>query len=155
MSDARPSFFDFDMTKLFADFRMRPFDVEAMWAMQRRNIEALTHANQLAVEGIHAVAKRQMEIAQQTFEELSTMMRDVVQPVSTEARIAKQTDYAKTAIDKGMTHGREIATMAAKTGGDVVEVLHKRTAESLDEMHGFACKTAGVAADPTMAAAAE
>jgi len=31
MSDARPNFFDFDMTKLFSDFRFRPFDVEALW----------------------------------------------------------------------------------------------------------------------------
>ena len=50
MPDARTPFFDFDVTKMFADFRFRPFDVEAVWAAQRRNIEALSHANQLAVE---------------------------------------------------------------------------------------------------------
>src|SRR6185312_1466741 len=111
MSDARPSFFDFDMTKIFADFHFRPFDVEAVWAAQRRNIEAFSLANQLAVEAVHAVAKRQMEMTQQSFEDLSGLMRDMTQPVSTEARIAKQTEYAKKIIDKGLTHGREIATM--------------------------------------------
>jgi len=155
MSDARPSFFDFDMTKMFADFRFRPFDVEAVWAAQRRNIEAFSLANQLAVEAVHAVAKRQMEMTQQSFEDLSGLMRDMTQPVSTEARIAKQTEYAKKIIDKGLTHGREIATMAAKTGGEVAEVLQKRTAESLDEMRGLCNKATGVAADQTMAAAAE
>jgi len=42
MAYARPNFFDFDVTKMFADFRFRPFDVEAVWAAQRRNIEALS-----------------------------------------------------------------------------------------------------------------
>ena len=46
MSDARTNSFDFDVTKMFADFRFRPFDVEAVWAAQRRNIEALSQANQ-------------------------------------------------------------------------------------------------------------
>ena len=155
MSDARPSFFDFDMTKMFANFRLRPFDVEAVWAAQRRNLEAFSQANQLAVEGVHAFTKRQIEMTQQTFEELSTMVRDMTQHSSPEDRVVKQTEYAKKFIDKGISHGREIATMAAKTGGEVAEVLHKRTAESLDEMRGFACKTAEAAADKPMAMAAE
>ena len=56
MSEARPSFFDFDVTKAMADFRFRPIDVEALMACQGRNIEALSQANQLAVEGMQAVA---------------------------------------------------------------------------------------------------
>jgi phasin family protein len=142
MPDVRTPFFDFDVTKMFADFRMRPFDVEAMWAAQRRNIEALSQANQLAVEGVHALAKRQIEMTQQTLEDLSTLVREMAQPVSTEDRIAKHTEYTKKMIDKGLTHGREIAAMAAKAGSEAAEVLQKRTTEGLDEMRAFTCKSA-------------
>lgn len=152
MSDARPSFFDFDMTKIFADFRLRPFDVEAVWAAQRRNIEAFSQANQLVVEGVQAVAKRQIEMTQQTFAELSSLMTEMAQPASNEDRIAKQTEYAKKFIDKGLTHGREIATMAAKTGGEMADVLQKRTAEGLDEMRGLCSKAAAAAETMTTAA---
>jgi phasin family protein len=141
MADAR-SFFDFDVTKMFADFRLKPFDVEAMWAAQRRNIEAFSQANQLAVEGAHAVVKRNIEITQQTFEDLSTLMREMTQPSSTEDRIAKHTEYTKKIIDKGLSHSREIATMAVKTGTEAAEVLQKRTTEGLDEMRALACKAA-------------
>jgi phasin family protein len=141
MADAR-SFFDFDMTKMFADFRMKPFDVEAAWAAGRRNLEALSQANQLAVEGAHAVVKRQIEMTQQTFEDLSTLVREMTQPSSAEDRIVKQTEYTKKMIDKGLTHGREIAMMAAKTGTEAAEVLQKRTTEGLDEMKALACKAA-------------
>jgi len=142
MPDARASFFDFDVTKMFATFPMKPFDVEAVWAAQRRNIEALTQANQLAVEGAHAVVKRQIEITQQAFEDFSVLMREMTQPVSPEDRIAKHTEYTKKMIDKGLSNGREIAGMAAKTGTEAAEVLQKRTTESLDEMRAFASKSA-------------
>ena len=142
MPDIRTPFFDFDVTKVFADFCFRPFDVEAVWAAQRRNIEALSQANQVAVEGAHALAKRQIEMTQQTLEELSTLVRDMAQPASTEDRIAKHTEFTKKMIDKSLSHGREVATLAAKTGTDATEVLQRRAAEGLDEMRAFACKPA-------------
>ena len=109
MADARPNFFDFDVTKMFADFRYRPFDVEAVWAAQRRNIEALSQANQLAVEGVQAVARRQIELTRETFEGFSALLRDLAQPASAEDRIAKNTEYAKQMLEKGVNHGREVA----------------------------------------------
>jgi phasin family protein len=142
MPDARTPFFDFDVTKMFADFRFRPFDVEAVWAAQRRNIEALNQANQLAVEGVHALAKRQIEMTQQTIEDFSTLVREMTQPVSTEDRIAKHTEFTKKMIDKGLTHGREVAALAAKAGTEATEVLQKRATEGIDEMRAFACKSA-------------
>ena len=142
MSDARPNFFDFDMTKMFADFRFRPFDVEAIWAAQRRNLEAFSQVNQLVVEGVQAVARRQIELTRETFEGFSTLLRDIAQPVSPEDRIAKNTDYAKQMLEKGVNHGREVVSIAAKAGADAAEVLHKRATEGLDEIRATACKTA-------------
>ncbi len=138
MAEARPGFFDFDVTKMMADFRFRPFDVEALMAVQRRNIEALSQANQLAVEGVQAVARRQIEIARQTLEEVSALMRDFVQPVSTDDRIAKNTEYAKHMLEKSISHGREITQLAAKAGSEAADILHKRACEGLDELRELA-----------------
>src|SRR6202011_22233 len=144
MADAqtRPSFFDFDVVKMMGDFRFRPFDVEAMMACQRRNIEALSQANQLTVEAVQAVARRQIEIARQSLEDMSALLRDLTQPVSPEDRIAKNTEYAKQMLEKGVNHGREVVTIATKAGADAAEVLQKRATESLDEMRALASKTA-------------
>jgi phasin family protein len=141
MADARPNFFDFDVTKMFADYRFRPFDVEAVWAAQRRNIEALTQANQLAVEGVQALARRQIEVTREAFEGFSALLRDMSQPASTEDRIAKNTEYAKQMLEKGVNHGREVVTIATKASTDAAAVLHKRATESLDEIRTLAAKT--------------
>jgi phasin family protein len=140
MADAqtRPSFFDFDVTKMMGDFRFRPFDVEAMMACQRRNIEALSQANQLTVEAVQAVARRQIEIARQTMEDMSALLRDLTQPVSPEDRIAKNTEYAKQILEKSVSNGREIALLATKAGTEAADVLRKRACEGLDELREFA-----------------
>ena len=140
MSEARPSFFDFDVTKMMADFRFRPFDIEALMACQRRNIEALSQANQLAVEGMQAVAKRQIEITRQAVEDVSALLRDLAQPASPEDRIAKNTEYAKQMLEKSVNHGREITMLATKASTDAADVLRKRASEGLDEFCDLAKK---------------
>jgi len=138
MSEARPTFFDFDVTKMMADFRFRPFDVEALMACQRRNIEALSQANQLAVEGMQAVAKRQIEIARQAVEDMSALLRDLAQPASTEDRIVKNTEFAKQMLERSLNHGREITMLATKAGTEAADVLRRRATEGLDEFRDLA-----------------
>ena len=140
MADAqsRPSFFDFDVTRMMSDFSFRPFDVDALMACQRRNVEALTQASQLTMEAAQAVARRQIEIARQTLEDMSALLRDLVQPASTEDRIAKNTEYAKQMLEKSVSNGREITLLATKAGTEAADVLRRRACEGLDEIRDFA-----------------
>jgi phasin family protein len=138
MSEVRPNFFDFDVSKFMADFRFRPLDVETLMACQRRNIEALSQANQVAVEGMQAVAKRQIEIARQAIEDVTTLLRELAQPASPEDRIAKNTEYAKQLLEKSVNHGREITMLATKAGTEAADVLRKRASEGFDEIRDLA-----------------
>jgi len=157
MSEPRTSFFDFDATKMFAfdptkmfaDFPFKPFDVEAVFTAGQRNIEAWSQANRVAVEGVQALAKRQVEMVRQSFDDFTALVRDMSQPVSAEVRITKNTEFAKQAIEKSMKHTREIATMAAKSGSEASEVLHKRANEGLDEFRAMSCAKAGKMAKTT------
>jgi phasin family protein len=149
MSETRTSFFDFDATKMFADFPFKPFDVEAVWAAGRRNLDAWSQANRVAVEGAQALTKRQVEMARQGFEDFTAFVRDLSHPVSAEERITKNTEFAKQAIEKNLKHTREIATMAAKTGNEASEVLHKRANEGLEEFRAMTCAKAGKAGKTT------
>ncbi|HSY89249.1 MAG TPA: phasin family protein, partial [Verrucomicrobiae bacterium] len=67
-----------EFTKLFGDFgklwstgKTPSFDVNWLLSYQRKNIEAFTAAHQRAVEGAQAVAKRQVELARASAEDLS------------------------------------------------------------------------------------
>ena len=135
-----PFFPDVDLTKVMADFRLPTVDVEAVVAAQRKNIEALTQANQLAVEGVQAVARRQVEIARQAVEEYTSLLRELTTPVAPEDRLAKQVDVVKGAMEKGLANAREIAELATKANTEAFNVINKRFTEGLDEVRDFAKK---------------
>jgi phasin family protein len=142
MVNGKNPFFDFDVTKVLADFRVPSFDVEGVVASQRKNIEAFTQANQLAVEGFQAVARRQVEIARQAIEEFSAAVRELAQPGSPEDRVAKQAEYSKQALEKGVANARELTEIVTKANSEAFAVLNKRVTESLDEVSEYAKKRA-------------
>ena len=132
--DGRLNFLDTDFSKAFAGFALPGFDAETVLASQRKNVEALTQANQLAAEGLQAVAKRQVEIAKEAIEEASTLFRDITQPSAPEDRIAKNADLLKQAFEKGLAHARELTGTLAKGHAEAFDVITKRVSEGLDEI---------------------
>jgi len=131
-----------DFSKVFGDFRFPNFDVEAIAVAQRKNFEALTQANQFAVEGLRAVAKRQAEIAQKTIEEASALVRDWTQPGAPEDRLANTVEAAKQAFEKGVTNVRELNDLTTKASTDVFNVIARRVSEGFDEVRLYAKKQA-------------
>ena len=130
------------VSKVFGDFRFPNFDVEAIAVAQRKNFEALTQVNQFAVEGLRAVAKRQAEIAQQTIEEASALLRDWIQPGAPEERFANTVEAAKQAFEKGLTNARELNDLTTKASADAFGVIARRVSEGLDEVRLYVKKQA-------------
>lgn len=138
--DSRQTFLDTDFSKAFAGFTLPGFDVEAVLASQRKNIEALTQANQLAVEGVQAVARRQAEIAREAIDEASTVLREIVQPTAPEERIAKQAELLKQTFERSLANTRELALLLAKANTEAFDVVAKRVAQGFEEIRDEAKK---------------
>jgi phasin family protein len=119
---------------MFSEFKIPGFDMQGLMATQRRNIEAVTTANQLAIEGVQAVMRRQSEILRQMVEESSTVLRDMMATGAPEQKIAQQTEVVKTAFEKALGNLRELTEMVAKSNTEAADVLTKRVGESLTEL---------------------
>jgi phasin family protein len=130
----------FDVSKAFSDFRVPGFDVDAIVDAQRKNLEALTQANQLAAEGVRALAQRQVEIVQQAFEQASALFTQWTQPGAPEVRLAKHAEVAKQAFETGLAHAHELTELATKANSDALNVITRRVSEGLDEVRLFAKK---------------
>lgn len=139
-SGDRNGFFDF--SHAFGDFRVLGFDVESIAEAQRKNLEAMTQANRLAVEGMRTLAQRQAEIMQHAFEEASVLWRDLLLPTAPEERVLKHTEAAKQAFEKSVANLRELNELGAKTGIDVFSVMARRVSESFDDVRLYAKKQA-------------
>ena len=134
MAEFKNPFMEIDVQKMMGEFRLPNVDVEAVVAAQKKNIEALTSANQLAVEGMQAVAKRQAEILRQTAEELQKNMQSLMENGAPDAKVAKSTELTKTAFEKAIANMKELSEMVTKSNAEAFDVINKRVAESLDEI---------------------
>jgi phasin family protein len=133
-------FLEFDVTKVLGDFKVPGVDVDAILASQRKNIEAVTAANQLAIEGLQAVMRRQAEIVRASVEEAGTYVNQVVAAGSPEEKAAKQAELVKIAFEKSLANIKELAELVAKSNTEAADVLSKRVSESLDEVKAAIAK---------------
>ena len=133
----------FDTTevgKMFAGFTFPGFDVEALMTAQRKNLEAFTQANQLAVQGFQELAKRQVEFARTAMDEASALVRGWTETGTAEERLQKQAVFAKQALEKSVEGARELVELAGKTQTEAFDVLTKRFSESIEEWGTIAKK---------------
>ncbi|MGI4954947.1 MAG: phasin family protein [Janthinobacterium lividum] len=133
-----------EFSRLFADMKMPIMGggMEAFMAAQRKNMEVLSAANRVALEGAQAVAKRHMEIMQQTMAEMSESMRDIASPESPQARAAKQADMLKVAYERAVAHIKELADLIQRSNGEALSMLNARFTEAMDEVKQLASKQA-------------
>lgn len=134
-------FLEFDISKVLGDFKVPGLDVDAILATQRKNIEAVTAANQLAIEGLQAVLRRQAEIVRASVEEAGSYVNQVVAAGTPEEKAAKQAELVKVAFEKALSNIKELAELVAKSNTEAADVLSKRVSESLDEVKAAIAKS--------------
>lgn len=133
----------------FADSFKQLFDFNQLFSAQRRNIEALSAANQVMVEGVQAVSRRQAEVLRDNVEQVLKASRDIFQTGSAENNLGRQTECARSILENNINSFREVTETLTKSSFEALDVLNKRAAESMDEIN----KTTGTAASRSRRAA--
>ena len=138
-----------EFSKLFADMKMPGMGGMDMFLQaQRRNMEVLSAANRVALEGAQTVAKRHMEIMQQTMGEMTEAMRDMASPESPQVKAARQAEMLKVAYERAVAHIRELADLIQRANGEAIQMLNKRFTEALDEVKKMAAQGAPTSGTP-------
>lgn len=128
-----------DFRRMMGDWKMPGFDLEAMAQCQRRNLEAFTRAQQLALEGTQEWMRRNLELARETMEDMSAMMSEFAKPnASMEDRFSRQAEYSKKAVEKGLANFRDLADLMTKAQTNAFGVLSKRMTEGFEEAREMA-----------------
>ena len=129
-------FSKFDMSKMLGDVKIPGFDMQAVMDAQRKNIEALTAANQAAVQGMQAVAQRQAEILSQSLNEVSSIAQQLAGAGNPQEMTAKQAELVRKAFEQALANMRELAEMVSKSNTEAFAIINKRVTESLQELKG-------------------
>ena len=132
---------DFDFTRMFADMKFPAMlDLEAFTNATRRNMEAFTAANRIALEGAQAVARRHMEIMQQSMAEMSEAMRSLAGADTPQAKAARQAELVKQAYERAVANLKELSDLIQRSNHEALELLNRRFTESMDEIKAMAEK---------------
>jgi phasin family protein len=133
---AMPSFMtDFDFKKMFKDMKVPAMpDMEAVLAAHKKNLEALSEANRVALEGAQAVARRHMEIMQSTMTGLTDTLKAMSVTEAPQARAAKQAELLKQAYENAVSNTRELGDLIQKSNTEAMAKLNHRFSEAMTEM---------------------
>jgi len=129
----------------FSSFTKLPgFDVTTVLDIQRRNVEALSAANQTIAQGLQTVARRQGEIARQSVKQFQDLLSVKPSSASATETLVKRIDLTKTSYEKNVADARELGDIVAKVGSEAADILSRRVVASLDEVKTAARPKAAV-----------
>jgi phasin family protein len=124
-----------DITKIVEQFKLPGVDVSALMEGRRKDIEALTEVNKIALASSQTMAQKQVEILQKTMQELTqAMSMNTTKPLE---GATKQGELVQHAMEKAFAHMMELAEMTRKAQTEALDVINKRAQESIRELTGL------------------
>jgi phasin family protein len=132
---ATPGFNADEMMRIFSSMKLPSMEhFQALAETQKRNMEAMVAANRVAMEGAQAVARRNLELMQQTMGEMVEAMKGLASMDGTPAsKAAQHADMLKNGYERAMASMKELADLIQKSNGEALEVLNRRFADAMEE----------------------
>jgi phasin family protein len=109
-------------------------DVNALMDTHSRNMEALVASMRIAIEGAQTVAKREMEIMQQTVTDLTEGLRSLSTANGQQVNGAGPMEWAKQAYQHAVANAHELAELVQHSNREALDQLHRRFVAGMDEM---------------------
>ncbi len=135
-------FFNTDFLKgLMPANAMFPFDMGAIMEAQRKNLEALTEAQQIAVSNLQTIAQRQTELLTQLVADNTALAQQILGEGTPEEKISRQADAVRKSYEMSVTNLTEMTDLVTQSGREAGEVLNKRVTASLTELKSGMEKT--------------
>jgi phasin family protein len=124
-----------EFKKMLGDMKLPGLPgAEALMRAHQRNMEALSAANRIALEGAQAVAKRHMEIMQQTMAELTETLKGLATTEGPQEKAVRQTEMLKAAYERAVANTREVGDLIQRANGEAMGALNQRVAEAIEEL---------------------
>ncbi len=123
-----------ELGKAFSGVELSGVDLSAVLETQRRNVEALTQANQRAFESAQAMLDRQMEMLKEAMTEASGALSNLSATKSPTNAAAKQGELLKQLMERALANLREMTDFMTKANADALKTIRKRVEESMKEI---------------------
>jgi phasin family protein len=133
MADASQAFTDM-FRKMGEQLKIPSFDMTRIMEQHQKNLEAMTRSWQAMAGGATAIASKQREIFEAMVRDITEMAKDFKPTGSPQDILAKQTEFAKKAMEAAIANTRDIAELIQKSGTEAVTIIQGRMKESYEEI---------------------
>jgi hypothetical protein len=113
---------------------MPKFDVSALVAMQKANIETVVSAQRIVFDLAQTLAKRNTDLMKEMFQRAGTMTRTADASRQPQSYV----DEAKSAMEKVMADVKETMDLGIKAQSEVVDLFVKRATRNFEDVKALA-----------------
>lgn len=128
----------FDANEFFTAAKLPAFDVNALFDLQRKNVEAVAEANRVAFEGYKALAERQGEIVKTNIAKVTEVANDVFAGKAANEDLDTYVERAKDELEGAVGTTRELAEETLKVNQEAFDILKARVEASVEEYKAVA-----------------
>ena len=133
MADTPQNFTDM-FAKLGEQLKIPSFDMSRIMEHHQKNLEAMTKSWQAVASGATEIASKQRAIFEQAVQDVTAMVQEYKPGGSAQEIVAKQTEFAKKAMEAAIANTRDIAELVQKSSTEAFAIVQDRMKESYEEI---------------------
>ena len=133
MADASQAFTDM-FRRIGEQLKVPSFDMTKIMEHHQKNFEAMTRSWQAMAGGATAIANKQREIFEATVKDITEMAKDFKPTGAPQEVFAKQTEFAKKAMEAAIANTRDIAELVQKSSTEAFKIVQDRMKESYEDI---------------------
>jgi|SaaInl4_200m_RNA_FD_contig_101_242295_length_1763_multi_4_in_0_out_0_1 phasin family protein len=136
-----PAAMNKQMQEMFSQFNVPNVDMKAIAESQQKNIDAVTTANRVAVEGMQELMQCQAKIFQEALKEGANLVSDVkVANLDTAEVSQKQTKLVEDTMKKALANATDLSDIVTKTQKETSKLITERFDAAIKELKDTAPK---------------
>ncbi len=129
-----PAQYQQQLLDVFKAFQPANVDAKALMDLQKANVEALTAANKLAMEGAQELLKLQTRLFQEAMQGATEAASDLAKSNDPKEVATKQTELMQQVIERTVQNSNEISELIRKNQSEVTAKVYERVTENLAEL---------------------
>ena len=133
MAETPQNFTDM-FTKLGEQLKIPSIDMTKIMEHHQKNLEAMSKSWQAVASGASEIASKQREIVQQAVQDVTAMVQEYKPGGSAQEIMAKQTEFAKKAMEAAIANTRDITELVQKSSAEAFKIVQDRMKESYEEI---------------------
>lgn len=123
-----------EFLKFFESYQHPVLDMKSIMETQRKNMQALSQAQQLALQACQTLGQRQGKILSQMVEDNSVLAREVLSEGTPEEKISKNAEVFKHVYERTINSMQEFSKLLGQCGQEASDIINKRVAATMSEI---------------------